>query len=47
MSDQLKSKILSHLKSDEYRPQKARGLAKDLDLHHDEAYPAFRKPSAT
>src|SRR5215208_3281716 len=42
MPDPLQSRILSHLKSDEYRPQKPRGLARELDLHQDEDYHAFR-----
>jgi ribonuclease R len=42
MSEQLKTKILNHLKSDRYRPQRPRGLAKELDVHHEEAYHAFR-----
>ncbi|MEA2709569.1 MAG: ribonuclease [Phycisphaerales bacterium] len=43
MSDQLKSKILDHLKSESYRPQRPRGLAKELNLEQDEHYPAFRE----
>src|SRR5688500_16779336 len=43
MSEQLKSKILDHIKSDDYRPQRPRGLAKELNLEHDEHYPAFRE----
>ena len=43
MSEQLKSKILDHIKSDRYRPQRPRGLAKQLNLEHDEHYPAFRE----
>jgi exoribonuclease R len=32
MSEHLNSKILSHLKSDQYRPQKPERLAQDLNL---------------
>lgn len=42
MADQLQTRILSHMKSDRYRPAKPRGLARELDLHHDESYHAFR-----
>jgi ribonuclease R len=42
MADQLQTRILTHLKSERYRPTKPRGLAKELDLHHDESYHAFR-----
>jgi ribonuclease R len=42
MSDQLKNQILSHLKSETYRPQRPRGVAKDLNLHEEETYHAFR-----
>ncbi len=35
-------KILSHLKSQEYRPRPDRKLARELDLHDDQTYPAFR-----
>ena len=41
-ADQLQSKILSHLKSDRYRPQKPRSLAHELDVAGDEHYPSFR-----
>src|SRR5215203_1676477 len=40
--DQIKNRIINHLKSDRYRPQKPRGLAKELNLQHDEHYPTFR-----
>ena len=43
MSEQLKSRILTHLKSEHYRPQKPRGLAKELALGHGENYPTFRE----
>src|SRR5688500_15122915 len=42
MADQLQSRILSHIKSDEYRPKKPRVLARELDLHEEEDYHAFR-----
>lgn len=34
MSEQLNTKILSHLKSDQYRPLKPERLARDLNLSH-------------
>jgi len=40
--EQLQSKILSHLKSGQYRPQKPRGLAHELDLAGEDHYHAFR-----
>src|ERR1700722_5483129 len=43
MSEQLHSQILSHLKSERYRPIKPRRLAKELNLAHDEIYPSFRE----
>jgi ribonuclease R len=43
MSEQLKTKILNHLKSEAYRPQRPRGLAQELDVHHEHAYGAFRE----
>src|SRR4051812_3575957 len=42
MSEQLKNKIIEHLKSEEYRPQRARTLARDLDAHDEENYHEFR-----
>jgi ribonuclease R len=42
MADQLQSKILSHVKSDEYQPQKPRTLAKQLQVADEQTYPAFR-----
>jgi ribonuclease R len=42
MSEQLHTQILSHLKSDRYRPVKPRGLAKEMNLSSDEVYHAFR-----
>jgi ribonuclease R len=43
MADHLQSKILSHVKSDRYQPQKPRTLAKQLQVADDESYPAFRE----
>jgi ribonuclease R len=43
MAEPLQSRILSHLRSDRYRPQRPRGLAKELQLAGDEVYPAFRE----
>src|SRR3954469_11694123 len=43
MSKQLQDQILSHLKSDTYRPQKRRGLAKQLNLASDEEYQQFKE----
>jgi hypothetical protein len=43
MSEQLKTKILNHLTSEDYRPQRPRGLAEELDVHHEHAYGAFRE----
>jgi ribonuclease R len=42
MVDSLQSRIIEHLKSEEYRPVKPRGLARELNLHQDEQYHAFR-----
>ncbi len=42
MSKQLQDQIISHLKSDSYRPQKRRGLAKELNLATDEEYQVFK-----
>src|SRR5688572_27318717 len=41
-AEQLHNRILTHLKSDRYRPVKPRGLAKELNLAHEEEYHAFR-----
>ncbi len=43
MSKQLQNQILQHLKSDTYRPQKRRGLAKELHLVSDEEYQVFKE----
>ena len=42
MAEQLESRILSHLKSERYRPQRPRSLARELNLQQDEHYHAFR-----
>jgi len=42
MSNPIESRIIEHLKSPAYRPQRARGLAHELDLAGDDAYHAFR-----
>ena len=42
MSKQIENKILQHLKSETYRPQKRRGLAKELQLASDEEYQQFK-----
>src|ERR1700749_1617387 len=42
MSEQIKNRILSHLKSEQYRPQRPRKLAKALNLNEEQVYPAFR-----
>src|SRR4051794_3991578 len=43
MSKQLQDQILSHLKSDAYRPQKRRSLAKQLLVASDEEYQQFKE----
>src|SRR5688500_3464452 len=43
MSEQIKNKILTRLKSEDYRPQRPRGLAKDLDLDEEHEYHHFRE----
>jgi ribonuclease R len=43
MSEQLHSKILSHLKSERYRPLKPRRLAREMNLAEEEVYPHFRE----
>ena len=42
MSEPLNSRILSHVKSEEYRPLKPRNLATQLELHGEDDYHAFR-----
>jgi ribonuclease R len=43
MSDSIQSRILSHLQSGDYQPAKPRHLARELELHGDDEYPAFRQ----
>jgi ribonuclease R len=43
MSKHVQEKILSHIKSSSYRPQKPRSLAKELELHDEAQYPTFRE----
>jgi ribonuclease R len=42
MPEPIQTKILSHLQSKQYRPLKPRGLAKELNLHEETEYHAFR-----
>src|ERR1700722_20038840 len=42
MSDPLQTRILEHLKSTGYRPKRAQHLARDLNLHEEGKYHAFR-----
>src|SRR3954466_9997814 len=41
-AEPLQSRILSHIKSERYRPTKPRVLARELNLHEDEQYHDFR-----
>ncbi len=43
MADQLQSRILTRLKSEDYRPQRPRHLARELKVHDEQTYPAFRE----
>lgn len=43
MSESIQSRILSHVKSEGYQPSKPRHLARELELHADADYPAFRE----
>lgn len=43
MSESIQSRILSHLQSERYQPSKPRNLARVLELHEDDHYPAFRE----
>jgi ribonuclease R len=43
MVETIQHRIIEHLKSDEYRPVKPRGLARELNLHEEEKYHAFRQ----
>ena len=42
MSEEIKSRILQHVKSGDYRPTKPRTIAQDLQLAGDDQYHAFR-----
>jgi ribonuclease R len=42
MSEQIKNQILMRLKSEAYRPQRPRGLARELQLQEESEYHAFR-----
>jgi ribonuclease R len=42
MAEQLENRIIEHLKGDEYRPQRPRGLARELNVANEEEYHAFR-----
>src|SRR5206468_7343990 len=42
MADPLQHQILSHVKSEQYRPQRPRRLAKEMNLADEEQYHAFR-----
>ena len=41
-AEQIKDKILTHLRSERYRPQRPRGLAKELNLQGEDQYHYFR-----
>ncbi|HEY7088254.1 MAG TPA: ribonuclease R [Tepidisphaeraceae bacterium] len=43
MSKQLQDRIIEHLKNEDYRPQRPRKLAKQLNVASDEQYPTFRQ----
>ena len=42
MSDQLQTRIIERLKSEDYRPSRSRKLARDLNVHHEDSYHEFR-----
>ena len=42
MPEPIQNQILSHIRSERYRPQRPRGLARELNLQNDETYPTFR-----
>src|SRR5437016_4460637 len=42
MVDSLQTRIIEHIKSERYRPVKPRGLARELNVHEEEHYHAFR-----
>ena len=43
MSDPIREQILEHVRSNQYRPQKPRQIARSIDKADDDAYPAFRE----
>lgn len=43
MNHPLSHRIVEHIKRGEYRPQRPRRLAKEMDLASEEQYPAFRE----
>lgn len=43
MSESIQSRIVSHLKSQQYQPAKPRDLAHELELNAEDSYPAFRE----
>jgi ribonuclease R len=43
MSKQLQERIIEHLKSEDYQPQRPRKLAKELNVESEEQYPSFRE----
>src|SRR4051794_37063844 len=47
MVEHIRTRILSHLKSESYRPQKRRGLAKQLAMASDEEYQQFKEALAS
>lgn len=42
MSESIQSRILSHLQSESYQPAKPRRVARELELHQEDNYHAFR-----
>jgi ribonuclease R len=42
MSEQLQTRIIERLKSEDYRPSRSRKLARDLNVHHEDSYHEFR-----
>jgi len=42
MVESLQEKIVEHLKSGQYRPQRPRGLAREMEVQGEESYHAFR-----
>ena len=43
MADPIREEILKHVRSEQYRPQKPRQIAKSIALEDEDAYPAFRQ----